>query len=167
MLYSLLDIICKSNKPRSKKIGIPSTYYSADDLLPYLLGLSHKPLNDHFLGSSYVLEGLIYVFTNRNLKQHMKNLWYDISNILFNSFEPEEKWQYYLWRTEKGTNKKITPKFRQSWRELRERSSEEDFDSIPTLMKEDLIFFLLFILVFPHRFNADVARFLHHNIKKI
>jgi hypothetical protein len=97
----------------------------------------------------------------------MKIIWPDITRLLFNSFKPAEKWQFYLWRVDKGINKKISPKHRQSWKELREQANYKEFESIPELLKKDIIFFLLFILVFPHRFNADVGRFLHNRIKLI
>lgn len=166
-LYQLIDLICKYNKPKAKSPGLPNVYYSADDILPHLLSISDKPLNDQFIGSSFVLEGLIYIFTERNLRQHMKNVWPDISHMFFSSFEPEQKWEFYLWRAEKGINKKIAPKHRQSWNELRQLARVKEFDSIPELLKKDLMIFVLFILVFPHRFNSDIARYLHQHIKSI
>ena len=67
---------------------------------------------DSFSGQSYALEGLIHLYVRRNSmqsKQAMKSLWPDITRLMYQSFEPENFWDFYRWRNKNGKNWIVSP----------------------------------------------------------
>jgi hypothetical protein len=90
----------------------------------------------------------------------MRFLWPDMTRIGFCSFLPEKLWQYYLWRSEKGTNISFYPPYTKEWKKLKEESFEHEGKDIPIYLKKYHIFFILFLIVYPHRTRADALRWL-------
>lgn len=171
MLGQLIKAITELNKPREQKEQVvrflASPYYSLEEIAPYLRGFADKPLNDFFLGQSYFLKGLVHLFVRRNWKQHIKSLWPDNTRIKYVSFEPERKWHYFLWRSMRGTNIIKAPKFTKKWEDLKEEANENQGKCIPNLMKQNPIFFLLFLLIFPHRATSSALRWLDSKLMKL
>lgn len=166
ILYSLIEGITIMNKPRSQGL-LPNPYYNVDEILPYILGIEQTPLNDSFRTSSYSLESVIHLFVRTNWKQHMKLIWSRITKIDFESFQPTNQWEYYLWRCDTGTNfVKIIPPF-QKWDDLKNEALECKGQDIPKLMKEFPIFYLCFLIVSPHRLNSSGARWVDTMLIKL
>ena len=180
LIRRMILAICKFNHPTGETF-LANPYYEADGILPCLLapifGSVGEPLediftsklyaSDIFTGKSYALEGLVYLFVRRNWKQTMKGLWPDITRLEFISFEPENFSNFYRWQSEKGTNKVVYPKHTQDWEELRELSFESEGACIPPTIKNDPIFVLLFLCVYPHRMNAEIIRWLDTQMENI
>jgi len=164
MLYSLITGITYMNKPRSPGL-LPNPYYDVDEVMPYILGIEKSSLNDSFRTSSYSLESVMHLFVRTNWKQHMKNIWPKVTKIDFESFKPENPWEYYFWNCDGGTNfvKIISPL--QKWDDLKKESEENCGKEIPTLMKEFPIFYLCFLIVFPHRLNSSGIRWIDSELK--
>ncbi len=156
-LTTLVELVCRANTPRGGG-GLTSPYYSADKVLRHILQLDI--IEDNFVGRSHVLEGLLYMAIRRNWKRKLKMLWPEITRISLESFTPPKKWQFYLWYCDKGLNKSVRLKHYQLWEELLATASEEGGSMIPRTIKGEPILLLLFLQVFPHRFTADVARWI-------
>jgi len=171
LLRQLIKTITDLNKPRENGRQntkfLASPYYSLEEIAPYHRGYADKPLNDFFLGQSYCLESLVHLFVRRNWKQNMKVLWPDITRIKFASFKPEHKWHYFLWRAKKGTNIIKSPKFTKNWGDLKRESNENRGSSIPNHIKQNPIFFLLFLIIYPHRTISSAIRWLDSEIMKL
>ncbi len=165
-LFSLINELCKSNQLRSPTAK-PNPYYQAEDYMPYLFQFTLIPLEDSFDGVSYTLEGLVHIFTRRLWKQRLKSIWPDISKILKEDFEYENKYDFYRWRNKQGELKSVFFKPRQEWKEFFELSVENKGNSLPEMIKEFPIFYMLFLIVYPHRFNADGVRWLDTKISEI
>ncbi len=159
LLRDLLNIIITQNHPDSKTY-LPNPYFDEEKILPHLLGLTTEKLDEEFKGASYTVEGIMHLFVRRNWKQEMKFLWPNITRVGFYSFKPENLWQFYLWRSEKGTNISFYPPYTKEWEKLKEESFEHEGKDIPIYLKKHYVFFILFLIVYPHRVRADVLRWL-------
>ena len=169
LLRCLVSSICERNGPKGGG-SLASPYYEVEDILPHLLGVSEEPLMDTFGGQSYALEGLIHLYVRGNSKQSkqsMKSLWSDITRLMYQSFEPENFWDFYRWRSENGKNWIVSPQHTQEWEELKALASESDGGCIPPSIKNDPILVLLFLCVYPHRMNAKVLRWLDTQMEQI
>ncbi len=159
MLLQLVSAITTLNKPRGKSF-LANPYYSVDEILPHLTGLSDEPLDDTFAGHSHTLEALLHLAARTNLKQQLKLLWPSITKIAFSSFVPAHRWQFYLWRSSQGTDWERQVIRRQNWDTLKKAAFESRGNDLPRLIKEFPIFLLCFLCVYPHRLNAGGIRWL-------
>ena len=167
LLHDLISLICKCNAPNGVGL-LASPYYDAEDILPYICGLTEEPLLETFTGKSYTLEGLVHLYVRRNWKQTMKSLWPGVTKLASMSFEPDNFCDFYRWRNEgRGINKFVITKRTQNWEELKEISFESEGACIPPTIKEHPILLLLFLCVYPHRMNAEIMRWLDTQMQHI
>lgn len=163
ILYSLIETISKSNQPR-EKIPLHNVYYLEDDIINGSFGFLDKPINDSFNGNSYTLESLLYLFVRRWWKQNTKYIWPDISRLSITFFQPDNKYDFYRWSNKNGITivKYLHPT--QNWSDLLKMSEENDTKNIPEYLKDNIIFCILFLCVFPQRINSDIVRWIDSNI---
>jgi hypothetical protein len=135
LIRDLISFICEAKNPK-KEIFLANSYYEAEDILPYLIGIPDEPLNDNFKGDSYTLEALVHLFVRRNWKQTMKTLWPEITKISITTFIPEKRWHFFRWRNRAGQLKTTKPKLRQDWNELKSLSMESSGNDIPPTIKK-------------------------------
>jgi hypothetical protein len=159
LLASLLKIIISKNNPKSDSF-LPNPYFDEAKILPHILKITTESLEEDFRGNSYSAEAIMHLFVRRNWKQEMKSLWPGITHIGFNSFYPEESWQFYLWRSKKGKNMDTYPPFTKTWGDLKRESTEHEGKEIPEQLKNNYMFMILFLIVYPHRVRSDVLRWL-------
>jgi hypothetical protein len=158
-ILGLINDICKINKFNTKFI-LANPYYDVEKIIPIILNLTDEPLEESFNGISYFLEGLIHISVRRNWKQNIKLLWKNISYFSFVQFEMEEKWQFFKWRCVKGIRKKVMCKYTKNWNDLKQEAFESKGENIPETLKERPIILLLMMIVYPHRMNAAIIRWL-------
>ena len=166
LIGHLISLICKLNHPTSEAF-LANPYYEAEEILPYVWGLTEEPLMETFTGNSYALEGLVHLYVRRNWKQDMKSLWPDVTRLASVFFDPENFWDFYRWRNQEGTVKIVIPERTQKWEELKALSFESKGACIPPTMKNDSILLLLFLCVYPHRMNAEIMRWLDTQMQQI
>jgi len=155
-----------------KGAPLPSPYFGLERLLPNFLDghlnrlvqhqfrLSTSPIDADFRWRSYTIEGLVHIFVRRNWKQNMKAMWPAITRIHQRSFEYDKAWHFYRWGNEKGNEVMTVIPPTQKWEELKATSSESEGTGLPTTLKQDPVFALLFMIVYPHRLNASSIRWL-------
>jgi hypothetical protein len=161
LLSALISQICEANGPRSiPENAIPNPYYSESEALAARLGIADEPIEEDFRGHSYSLESVIHLFARRNWKIDMSVLWPSITHVWFARFSPAEKWRFFLWRTDEGTQWDVCPRYPKQWNELRAEAEECNGCSVPEAIKGDPILLALILCVCPHRLTADVARWL-------
>ena len=163
LIKSLIEIIVLQNQPRSP-ITLPNPYYEEEYILDSI-GRADAREMGRFAESSYTLEALVNIFVRSNWKQEMRFLWPKITRVRMFSFVPEKSWQFYLWRCDRGINVIKNPKYPKKWADLKKESEECRGDNLPKYLKENPIFFMLFLLVFPHRLQAEVVRFIDSEIQ--
>lgn len=165
-IRDLIQFIC-GTKLSTDRIQLANPYYGANDIFPYLLKIASVPLDDNFHANSFTLESFVHIFIRSNWKQMMKLLWPDITKITLSCFELEKPWDFFKWRNQRGTLINVIPKITQHWDELKELAFESNGSNIPESIKSYPVLLLLFLCVFPHRFNAEVVRWLDTKIRDI
>ncbi|MBS3910003.1 MAG: hypothetical protein KGZ93_10355 [Actinobacteria bacterium] len=166
LLKALIEVICHVNKPKGEEL-LANPYYDANSVMPHLLGIAEKPLDERFRGNSYVLEGLVHLFVRRNFKQHTWPLWPDVTRISVTTFKPKKLWHLYKWNNREGVLEIAYPKHTQDWSELRTMAQESGGAYVPKLIKTEPVLFLLFLCVYPHRMNASIMRWLDSELMRI
>ena len=161
LLANLIEHICQANAPGAE-LGqaIASPYYSAEEVLAQRFAVTDEPWEEDFRRNSYSLEAIIHLFVRENWKQTMKHLWPGITRVWFNRCDVKAKWRWFLWKTEKADHWSVCPPFTKKWADLRNEAWEDRGKSIPSTLKEWPLLALLFLIVYPHRLNADVVRWL-------
>src|SRR3990167_8021606 len=167
IIGDLISRICTLNHPR-KGVGLANPYYEFTDILSYNYNLAEQPLEDTFRGNSYMLEGLVHLLVRRNWKQKMKLLWPDVTRLSISTYLPDKKWHFYRWKNErKGILKTQLPKHRQHWDDLKALAYESKGSCIPRTIKNYPVLAILLIIVYPHRMNSEVIRWLDTELERI
>jgi len=166
ILYSLIETISKLNKPRGRE-PLQNVYYVEEDVLNSHLGFIDKSIEDTFAGTAYTLEPLVYLFVRRNWKQNFKWAWPAISRISVTYFKFERIYDYYRWNNNNGTTVIKYPHPTQDWSELRNESFNIKDITIPQYLKNNVIFSILFLCVYPHRVSSDIVRWIDSIISDI
>jgi hypothetical protein len=166
LLEMLIRAICLLNSPHGKT-PLTSPYFDAEETLQHLIGVEGKVLKDAFEGASHSLQAIVHLLVRCNYRQLMNALWPDITKIDIMEFDPSAKWEFYQWRCPRGRELRVQCELTQSWRKLRELAADSRGKMIPNLLKQFPMELLAFLIVFPHRFNADGVRWLDTQIVKI
>lgn len=167
LLASLIESISTINAPGPENtVGLPDPYHSLPEVMEMQLGLRNTSSRETYLGGSYTLEALIHLLAKRSWRQKLRHLWPQITRFLFTQFQPENTWEFCLWRLETGTLVEKQPKMPQSWEELRKESRVADLSRIPILFQSQPELLLAYIIVCPHRLTTDVAKFLDNKIQQ-
>lgn len=159
LLSDLLQIVYTSNQPGSDH-ALPSPYHSEEEVLLAQEGIKNDVLSDHYAGSSYSLESLIYLAVRRNLKDLMIKSWSDITRMSFKSFVVEKSWNNYCWRNQSGINKDQQPKHTKQWDELVKEANEDKEGTLPVTLRNSPALCLLWLMVFPFRITPDLVKWL-------
>jgi hypothetical protein len=165
-LRTTLGNVCASNAPGSK-CPLPNPYYDGGDVMEHLYNLSEQPYEETFTTDSYTMEGLVHLYARLNWKQAMRAVWPSVTRIAMQRFFPLRKWHFYRWRNREGTHVSALPKHTQQWGELKRVAAEAEGKCLPRLIKRYPVLLLLYLIVCPHRFNAEVARWLDTHLQEI
>jgi len=160
LLASLITSICAANE--GQNTGLPDPYHSLVEVIEHQLGLARIVVSEHFKGRSYTLESLIQLFARRGLRQQLRFLWPRITHLQFAEFrvDPRWKWKYCFWYSDEGTLSTRQPKTPQSWADLIAESRLVNVKAIPDVFRRYPELLLIFLVVYPHRINTDVVKFL-------
>lgn len=114
--------------------------------------------------SSYFAEGLLHCFVRANIKSYAKLIWPDLTRLTHNSFIPEHKWEFGLWRAENGKNlsRQLPPRYQ--WSDLQREAAQTDTPNIPIQLRNDPVVLLAFLIYYPFRAIPEALRFLHFHI---
>jgi len=158
----LRELVAQVSRAHARRGGgaLASAYYDLTDVLPYTLGIADAPIRESFAGRSYSLEGLVHLFARRMWRQEMRFLWPDISRVRFVRFYPQQRADFFRWHCAQGVTRDLQPHHTQSWGELLRAAEESEGACIPETAREFPAFVLLYLLVCPHRMNAEVLRWL-------
>ncbi len=136
--------------------GLPSPYYSYEEVLRHLmkkvLPYHEDPFRgDSFRNNSYFARSLMNLFVRTNLKHNCKMLWPNYSKVNFKHFKPKTKWEYCLWRT--GRGREITKQVpnTQTWNKLVNEAKNIKCDDIPEALMSNKYLLMLFVILLPYR----------------
>jgi hypothetical protein len=159
----LVKFISRTNQ-RDQGKGIPDPYYDVVSLMnSAVTGNEIFGPRQSFTGSAYSLRVFVEFLGRRCRKQSLKRLWHDITGVDHVEFTPEDKTDYYLWRTKRGTlttRRWGTP---ETWDNL-----VRDATAVPetSLLIFDAFRALLvpFLFVYPHRMTPSAARLVEASV---
>jgi hypothetical protein len=157
LLFDMIGAICQVNEQAN---GIPDPYHDFGEIMETLLKLSETSTPEIYKGRSYILESLIQLFARREWRGALADMWNLITHIDFAEFIPPNPSDFCFWYLEDGLFKLTKPEMPQSWKKLQEQAKKTDTSNIPNLLKENPGLLLLFSIVFPHRLNKNVVKFL-------
>ena len=166
--YGILKYIAQRNL-HDKDGFIPSPYHKLIDCLKSEIGYFSNIKEDDVKSetefrSSYFAEAILHCFVRTNLKSHVKYIWPDMTKLMHNSFIPEHRWQYGLWRTERGRNQSRQLQHCYKWKDLQCDAASINTPNIPSQLRHDPIVLLAFTIYYPHRAIPEVIRFLDYRI---
>jgi hypothetical protein len=116
---------------------------------------------EHTFGlGSLCTEGLLHLYARQNMKQHVAMLWPDMSKGKWRTFTPTHEYDLYRWHIEHGKSHTWYLPLTLSWSELKKVAGDSKGNGLPGLLTESPWFYLVFLMVFPHRFSSSGARWL-------
>ena len=140
--------------------GLPNPYYSYDASLLRCMGLDEDLFKESFAGNSYSVKAFFDLLVRLNLKQRCRYFWPDYTRITQEEFVPKSPLDMYNWKSENGVIEvRMVPR-RQNWETLRTAAAKSTSRGWPRMLLKDPGFVLAFCLVYPHRLNANIARWL-------
>ncbi len=147
----------------------PSPYFSFEDCMKHklatFLDTGDDPLRgESARGTSFMAEGLLHLLVSANLKQAAKGLWPPFTQLGLMRFDPDQSWQYCLYRNEDGLERMIQPPSTKAWTALVEEARDCRGTGIPAALRAEKFLLLLFLLVMPYRATPDAVRFLGRNL---
>lgn len=162
ILLKLINTILKSS---DESDGLLDPYLSIEDSICYKLGLVETSDKNTRLKDSFYLEGIMHLFVRENFKQQMKYFWPKISRICFIEFQFENNIDFYLWKCSTGKELIKSPENIKVWQILKDEAEEDQGVNMPSLLKENFNLIPLFLMVFPHRGNAQILRYFDSKLK--
>lgn len=146
-----------------KSVGVlASPYYSAATVLKSRFNQLDAPIEETFRCRSSLIKPVIDLLARQGRRSELEHLWRDITYISQEKFIPQETWQNYLWRCadSQGKNFSEFPNQTQSWKELTQEAEHVDLQLIPSTLQRHPYFLPLFLVVYPHRVNTNLVKYL-------
>ena len=163
MLVNVVRGICASNRPRLGP-GLPSPNYDADRVMLNDLRDPEHLIKENFSGSAFTVEGFLHLLVRANLKQTVRQLWPDISRLMFWRFEPETRWRACQWHCKRGLTTQRQLQATQDWGALVVQASDTSATDVPKLFQRFPLEYLAFLLAYPHRWTTSGVRWLDHQL---
>lgn len=165
-IKNLLETVIYFNKSTNDNI-LPNPYYDVDSIYPILMKIDTTPIKESFKRSSYCLESLLHLLVKTGMKQNLKLEWNSITKINFLSFKHPEKWQLYLWQSNFGYYETRMLPFTMKWSKLLEEATESNGSDLPENLRKFPLFYLCFLVVFPHRLSSSGIRWVFSELNNI
>jgi hypothetical protein len=163
MAAQVVKLISRMNQHEQGQ-GIPDPYYDVVSLMNYAAtGKEIFGPRQSFTGSSYSLRVFVEFLARRWRKQSLKRLWYDITEVDHVEFTPEDKTDYYLWRTKRGTLTTRRWRRPETWDNLLADATAVP-DSGLLIFDTFRAVLLPFLLVYPHRMTPSAARLVEASV---
>jgi len=165
-LLIALELIIRFNG-RKSETGMVSPYYNIETIIKRRFGLLEEPIDENFTRRSFLIDSFVTILARHNKRKELENCWREITYIAQENFIPDQIWQHFFWRCEKGENKSAYPKQTQNWKELVNEANKIDLKQIPAVLQKHPYFLPFFLLTYPHRISSNYVKFLDEVVKNI
>jgi hypothetical protein len=166
LLVDWLMAIINKQQPESED-PLPDPYVSAEDVLKQMAEkVSDDGPSRRKAIQSYSLFPLVLLLVRRDHRELLSEVWKRLSRITMSVFEYESPAGYLEWTCEKGIERDFIFMQPQSYRELDDLASKPPTHKLPSALREDLRFRLMFFLAFPHRLAWSIVGSLDHEFLK-
>jgi hypothetical protein len=145
--------------------NFPNPYFTFEEVmrhhLSHFLQDADEPLQDESgVMTSYTALSLLHLLVRMNLKRSCKMLWPDITRLGMKHFEPEEAWQYGLWRSKRGRELTVQPTPATRWDDLVKAARDCRVLNAPSALLKEKHILLLHAIIFPYRATPEIIRYL-------
>jgi hypothetical protein len=163
-LMSLIEVVSIQNENNSEN-PLDDPYSSPDEFLTKIFTSNPRPIRRQLI-ESYCLFPLVLIAVRRNLRGPLEKAWRQISRVNLTWFEPAKPSDQLKWHCENG--KEMSGMFTQpqTWKQLCEIAYRDRQEYLPQVIRDDLVFGLLFMLAFPHRFTPRLIKHLDSLISR-
>ena len=97
-------------------------------------------------------------FARRNRREFLENSWRKISRLDLLSFQPQATIDVLIWECREGHESVRKAEMKQSWSTLRSEGVRDRSEMLPSVLRTDKDFGLMFLLTYPHRLSAALVR---------
>jgi len=117
--------------------------------------------------ASYTLEALVTLVARRLWRNALAALWSPITKIDMERLVPDAPRDLLLWRWghDRGSNQSRKFGTPQSWQELLAESRRDEDSSLPTVIRDEPDFAVLFLLCFPHRLTRGLVKHMEETMR--
>ncbi len=147
------------------KDGLTPPYHNLGDIILNETMLSNHLKEFKISERSYSLNSLIHLLTKQGYRGIIAENWQKISKIQLAEFIPSNSINFCLWHCESGSLNESIPNSLQSWKDLQTQANSINLEIIPKYFRDRPEYLLLFLIVFPHRINSDVVKFLNDSFQ--
>jgi hypothetical protein len=163
MLLTLIGALGRKNFHDSDQ-ALADPYVSADEVLCSLFERIERPPDEpnQKACASFGLEALVLMAVRRLLRQSLKGLWYQLSEVNLAQFRPTKPHELLLWKCSDGKESSRWYARPESWASLRHEAEHDTPEILPSVL-QDPAFALMFLLVYPHRMSVALIRHLDLN----
>ena len=156
-----------NKQQRESEDPLPDPYVSAEDVLKQMAEIFSEdgPTRRKAI-QSYCLFPLVLILVRRDCFNLLSNVWKRLSCVTITVFEYDSPAGYLEWLCEKGVERDFIFMQPQSYRELDDLASKPPTQKLPSALREDLRFRLMFLLAFPHRLAWSIVGSLDHEFLK-
>lgn len=147
------------------EVGLAPPYHNLGEIILNETMLSNNLKEFKISGRSYSLNSLIHILTKQGYRGIIAENWQKISKIQLAEFIPLNSINFCLWHCESGSLNEFIPNSLQSWNELQFQAKSINLEIIPKYFRDKPEFLLIFLIVFPHRINSDIVKFLNDSLQ--
>jgi hypothetical protein len=159
----LLAIINKQQ--RESEEPLPDPYVSAEDVLKQMVEkMSDVGPSRPKAIQSYCLFPLVLLLVRRDRRDLLSEVWKRLSRITMTVFEYDSPAGYLEWICETGIERDFVFMQPQSYRDLEDLAGKPPIHKLPSVLREDPRFRLMFFLAFPHRLAWSIVGSLDHEL---
>jgi hypothetical protein len=162
----LIYLIFKGVQEKTtNNFGFAPPYHSLGEIILNEAMLSNSLKEFKVSGRSYSLKSLIHLLIKKEFRGVLAENWKQLSKIQLVEFIPKDSINFCRWHSEFGVLNESFPNSLQSWKELQSQANSINLEIIPKYFVGKPEFLLLFLIVFPHRINSDVVKFLQNSFE--
>jgi hypothetical protein len=146
-----VNAILASNRGGQKAPGMPSPYWSHEQVLRLDNGMLAPYEKERFADHSYTIWQALEMLVRRLRRQAVRGFWPETSRLKLCDFSPNRTADQFLWRCDTGTLYSSLPDRTASWSAWRSAAAAVHESKVPAVLIRHPEWLLPFLLTYPHR----------------
>jgi hypothetical protein len=151
--------------PKRPDFVFTNYYLSAEDSV-LLMNDANTQLEDirQAVDTSHVAETIVHLLAINDQKETLQTTWAEICEFVYRDFRLVRDEDLFAWRSEEGTEVTRHQPPTVKWDDLVASANMTESDQIPRLLRDNIRFIALFMMVYPHRFGRNLSVWLEHQL---
>ena len=159
LLCEVMEQILSRNG-RGSQFPMPSPYYGFEECLLSVVGAPDHAIENDFTHSSYLLEPVLHLMVENEMRDELAARWARISHFSLKSFVPTSSIDFLSFRAKCGNNMTRIPKMTESWTALRSETAKIGADRKIEFFNKHPYALAALLVAMPQRLNSDVGIYL-------